>query len=60
MFVITHAEPEKTLPGVYAFATDGIGSAVRRANATAGDKDVDVSGAEVGQQSIGAGLVDEI
>jgi dihydrofolate reductase len=59
VFVLTYAEPEKTPPGVYAFATDGIGSAVRRANATAGDKDVDVSGAEVGRQSIGAGLVDK-
>jgi len=60
VFVVTHAEPEETLPGVYAFATVGIESAVRQANATAGDKDVDVSGAEVGQQSIRPGLVNEI
>jgi dihydrofolate reductase len=61
VFVVTHTEPEETPPGgVYAFVRDGIESAVRRAKATAGDKDVGVSGAQVGQQSIRAGLADEI
>jgi dihydrofolate reductase len=39
---------------VYTFVTDGIESALEQA------KDVAVSGAEVGQQLIRAGLVDEI
>jgi hypothetical protein len=33
VFVVIHAEPEETPPGVYAFATAGIESAVRQANA---------------------------
>ena len=62
VFVVTHAEPEEVPEeGVYTFVTDGIESALEQAKMAAGDKDVAVmGGAEMGQQYIGAGLVDEI
>lgn len=47
--------------GVYTFVTDGIESALEQATAAAGDKTVSVmGGANIGQQYIAAGLVDEI
>jgi dihydrofolate reductase len=62
VFVVTHAEPEDAPEGgVYTFVTDGIESALEQAKMAAGEKDVAVmGGAEMGQQYIGAGLVDEI
>ena len=62
VFVVTHAEPEEVPEGgVYTFVTDGIESALEEAKAAAGGKDVAVmGGADIGQQYIGAGLVDEI
>jgi dihydrofolate reductase len=57
LFVVTHAEPEG---GVYTFV-DGIPRALERAKVAAGDKDVAVmGGADIGQQFIRAGLIDEI
>jgi dihydrofolate reductase len=58
VFVVTHTETPPT--GVYKFVTDGVESATEQAKAAAGDKNVAVSGAEVGQQLIRAGLVDEL
>jgi hypothetical protein len=57
VFVVTHAEPEETPPGV----RDRRDRERREAGecVDVGDKGVGVSGAEVGRQSIGAGLVDE-
>ena len=62
VFVVTHAQPEEVPEGgVYTFVTDGIESALEKAKAAAGGKDVAVmGGADIGQQYIGAGLVDEI
>jgi dihydrofolate reductase len=62
VFVVTHAEPEDAPEGgVYTFVTDGIESTLEQAKAAAGDKHVAVmGGAEIGQQYIRAGLVDEI
>jgi dihydrofolate reductase len=62
VFVVTHAEPEAVPEGgVYTFVTDGVESALERAKAAAGDKDVSVmGGAEIGQQYVRAGLIDEI
>ena len=62
VFVVTHAEPEDAPEGgVYTFVTDGIASALEQAKAAAGEKAVAVmGGAEIGQQFIRAGLVDEI
>ncbi len=62
VFVVAHAEPEDAPEGgVYTFVTDGIESALERAKAAAGDRDIAVmGGAEIGQQFIKAGLIDEI
>jgi dihydrofolate reductase len=62
VFVVTHAEPEEVPDGgVYTFVTDGIESALEKAREAAGDRDVAVmGGAEIGQQYIRAGLIDEI
>jgi dihydrofolate reductase len=46
---------------VYVFVTDGIESALKKAKAAAGDKDVTVmGGANLAQQYLKAGLVDDI
>ena len=62
VFVLTHTEPEDVPEeGVYTFVTDGIESALEQAKTAAADKDVAVmGGAEIGQQYIRAGLIDEI
>ena len=62
LFVVTHEAPPDTLEnGVYSFVTDGIDSALARAQAAAGDKDVVVmGGANVGRQFLRAGLIDEV
>ena len=45
----------------YTFVTDAIDSAVKQAKAAAGNKDVSVAGgANIVQQLLGAGLLDEI
>jgi dihydrofolate reductase len=62
-FVVTHETRDdlETANGTFAFVTDGIGSAVRRAQAAAGDKDVLVMGGPAtAQEALLAGLVDEI
>jgi dihydrofolate reductase len=60
-FVVTHAAPPSSpANGVYTFVTDGIESAVAQAKAAAGEKDVSMSGADVAQQCLRAGLVDEV
>lgn len=60
--VVTHAIP-KEVPenGVYTFITEGIESALKKAQEIAGDKTVAIGGgADIAQQYIKAGLVDEI
>ncbi|WP_353509399.1 dihydrofolate reductase family protein [Intrasporangium sp.] len=62
VFVVTHSAPA-TAPeeGVYQFVTDGIESALSQARAAAGDGVVTVmGGADVAQQYLEAGLVDEL
>jgi dihydrofolate reductase len=62
-FVLTHETRADlvTKTGAFAFVTDGIERAVRRAQVAAGDKDVLVMGGPtVAQQAVRAGLVDEI
>jgi dihydrofolate reductase len=62
-FVLTHEARDDlvTNTGTFAFVTDGIERAVRRAQAAAGDKDVLVMGGPtVARQAVRAGLVDEI
>jgi dihydrofolate reductase len=59
-FVLTHASPKVVVDG-FTFVTDGIESALRQAAAVAGDKSVwMMGGANVLQQYLNAGLVDEI
>ncbi|MGZ3645020.1 MAG: dihydrofolate reductase family protein, partial [Ktedonobacteraceae bacterium] len=65
-FVLTHHIPEKMTKGqndqlTVTFVTDGIESAIKKAKAAAGDKQVMVvGGANTAQQCLRAGLVDEI
>jgi dihydrofolate reductase len=64
VFVLTHheREPEEKEGGTtFVFVTDGIESALEQARSAAGDADVAVAGgAEVIQQYLAAGLVDEL
>ena len=61
-FVVTHQVPDGwPRPGsTVHFVTDGIESAVARANTAAGPKSVGVHGAATIQQLLNAGLLDEI
>lgn len=61
VFVVSHDVPEDVPEGgVYTFV-DGIEAALTRAKTAAGDKDVSVmGGADIAQQFIRAGLIDEI
>jgi dihydrofolate reductase len=66
IIVVTHHPPEQVAKGENAhlkfhFVSDGVESAVRQAKAAAGDKDVTIiGGADIAQQCIRAGLVDEL
>jgi len=62
VFVVTHqASPGWVSDGSpFTFVRDGLESAVAQAKAAAGDKDVGVIGANLVQQCIKAGLLDEI
>ena len=61
-FVVTHDVPQEWVyeGSPFTFVTDGVESAVEKARAAAGDKDVAVGAATVVQQCIRAGLLDEI
>jgi dihydrofolate reductase len=63
VFVLTHhARKPVTKQGgtTYTFVTDGIESALEQAREAAGDEDVHIAGgADVVQQYLGAGLLDE-
>lgn len=64
IFVLTHHPPAKHPKEnenlTITFVSDGIESAVQQAKAAAGEKDVVVLGADVGQQLLRARLVDEV
>ncbi len=58
--VLTHNPPEKAAKG-FTFVSDGIKSALAKARAAAGERDIAIGGgANVAQQFLRAGLVDEI
>ncbi|AWS45345.1 deaminase [Streptosporangium sp. 'caverna'] len=61
-FVLTHEVREELAmkSGTFTFVTDGVESALRLARAAAGEKNVIVMGADVSQQILRAGLLDEI
>jgi dihydrofolate reductase len=64
VFVLTHHEREpveKEGGTTFTFVTDGFESALEQARAAAGEKDVSISGgADVAQQALRAGAVDEV
>lgn len=62
VFVLTHEAPETVPEGetTFTFVTDGIESALSQAMAAAGDNKVQVGAANVAQQYLRAGLLDEI
>ena len=57
--VVTHSPPESA-PPVFRFVTDGIDSALALARDLAGGKRIGVMGANLDQQFLAAGLVDEL
>lgn len=61
-FVLTHTERERLIKksGTFTFVTNGIESALRQAQAVADDKDIRLMGANIAQQFLSAGLLDEI
>ncbi|MFL5780459.1 MAG: dihydrofolate reductase family protein [Thermoleophilaceae bacterium] len=64
VFVLTHHAREPVVKEggtTFTFVTDGIESALEQARAAAGDKDVSIAGgADVAQQYLNAGLLDEL
>jgi dihydrofolate reductase len=62
VFVVTH-EPPTGWPfpdAPFTFVTDGLASAIDRAKAAAGDRDVSLTGGDLLGQALAAGLVDEV
>ena len=61
-FVVTHSVPEEWIyeGSPYTFVTDGVERAVELAKEVAGDRDVAVGAANIAQQCIRAGLLDEV
>lgn len=61
-FIVTHAVPEKwsRADSPFVFVTDGVASAIAQAKAAANGKDVGVAGADIAQQCLNLGLLDEI
>lgn len=64
IFVLTHTPPAKYPKGngklSFTFVTDGVESAVAQAKKAAGEKDIQVIGANTIQQCLNAGLCDEL
>ena len=62
VFVLTHSVPEgwDYEGSPFTFVTDGVESAVEKAKAVAGDKNVAVGAASLAQQCLRAGILDEV
>jgi len=63
IFVPSHRPPSPAARWGYpqvTYVSDGIESAMQQAKAAAGDKDVQIRGAVVGQSALAAGVLDEI
>lgn len=62
IFVVTHSVPDgwPREDAPVTFVTDGVESAVEQAKASAGDRVVGVGGADIAQQCLNAGLLDEL
>ncbi|MQA78721.1 MAG: hypothetical protein GEV10_09625 [Streptosporangiales bacterium] len=63
-FVVTHRPPPEDWPprpdAPFTFVPDGLESALDQAKATADGHDVGVAGADLAQQCLNAGLLDEV
>jgi dihydrofolate reductase len=59
VFILTHRPPEPAPEGV-TFLTGDIGEAVATARSAAGDRDLEILGADVAGQCLQRGLVDEL
>ena len=61
-FIVTHHVPQEWVyeGSPFIFVTDGVESAIQQARQAAGDKDVVICTANILQQALKAGLVDEI
>lgn len=61
-FIVSHDVPAELAgpDAPFTFVTDGVGGAIAQARAAAGGKKVSVMGADVPQQAIRAGLLDEL
>ena len=61
-FIVTHHVPQEWVKegSPFIFVTEGVESAIRQAKKAAGDKDVMICTANILQQALKAGLVDEI
>lgn len=60
VYVVTHQAPELTGEFNGTFVTEGVESAVRQAQAAAGDKIVAVNSPDIARQCLEAGLLDEL
>src|SRR5918994_3858460 len=63
IFVASHRPPGPAGRWFYplvTYVTDGIESAMAKARAAAGDRDVQVRGAYIGQRALAAGVLDEV
>src|SRR6185437_6047344 len=64
VFILTHEPPPPETvpqgPSNLTFVTDGIASAIDKARAVAGGKDIKLQGASPGKAALAAGLCDEI
>jgi dihydrofolate reductase len=62
VFVVTHSSPDDWPRGntPFTFVTEGVEAAVAQAKAVAGEKIVAISGADVSQQCLNAGLLDAL
>jgi dihydrofolate reductase len=61
-FIVTHNPPQEWVKegSAFTFVTDGVESAIRQAQAAAGEKSVAVATPSIAQQAMKAGLIDEI
>ncbi len=64
IFVVTHSLPHEWVrnhgDAPFTFVTEGVEAAIAQAKAAAGDKSIGVAGANVAQQALRAGLLDEV
>jgi len=60
VYVVTHQPPEKLGEFNGSFITDGVASAVRKAQAAAGDKAVALNSPDIARQALQFGLLDEL